>query len=158
MSMVTTKDRPEDLHATGGLELMVDKVDVWASPLMDRPGGLAEKLEALQDAGADLQFILARRAPDKPGGGVVFVTPLQGDREIEAAATEGFSVSRSLQSLRVEGPDCPGIVAALLRRLADEGLSLQGLSGAVIGARFVVYMGLDAPEDAQRAMEILRAA
>ena len=157
MTVVTTKDRTENLHATTGLELMIDKVDVWASPLMDRSGGLAEKLEALQDAGADLQFILARRAPDKPGGGVVFVTPLQGDKEIEAAAVEGFSVTRSLQSLRVEGPDCPGIVAALLRRLADAGLSLQGLSAAVIGARFVVYVGLDSVEDAQQAKEILQA-
>ena len=157
MTTVTTKERSEDLHATEGLELMVDKVDVWASPLMDRPGGLAEKLEALQDAGADLQFVLARRAPDKPGGGVVFVTPLQGDREIEAATAEGFSVTRSLQSLRVEGPDQPGIVGALLRRLADEGLSLQGLSAAVIGARFVVYIGLDSPEDAQKAVDVLSA-
>jgi hypothetical protein len=156
MTMVTTKDRPEDLHTTAGLDLMIDKVDVWASTLMDRPGGLAEKLEALQDAGADLQFILARRAPDKPGGGVLFVTPLQGDREIEAAAVEGFSVTRSLQSLRVEGPDCPGIVAALLRRLADDGLSLQGLSAAVIGARFVVYLGLDSAEDSRRAVKLLR--
>lgn len=157
MTMVTTRERSEDLHVTAGLELMVDKVDVWAAPLMDRPGGLAEKLEALQDAGADLQFILARRAPDKPGGSVVFVTPLRSDREIQAAAAEGFNVTRSLQSLRIEGPDCPGIVGALLRRLADAGLSLQGLSGAVIGARFVAYIGLDTPEDAQRAMEILRA-
>ena len=157
MTTVTTTHRPEDLHATVGLNLMVDKVDVWAAPLMDRPGGLAERLEALQDAGADLQFILARRAPEKPGGGVVFVTPLQGDREIEAAAAEGFSVTRSLHSLRIEGPDCPGVVAALMRRLADDGLSLQGLSAAVIGARFVVYIGLDSADDAQRAMEILRA-
>ena len=139
-------------------ELLIDKVDVWASPLMDRPGGLAEKLEALRAAGADLQFVLARRAPEKPGGGVVFVTPLRGDREVEAATAEGFVVTRSLQSLRIEGPDRPGIVAELLRRLAAAGLTLQGLSAAVIGTRFVVYVGLDSPEDAQRAVEILLAA
>lgn len=139
------------------MDLMIDKVDVWATTLMDRPGGLAEKLEALNAAGADLQFVLARRAPDKPGGGVVFVTPLRGDREIEAAANEGFNVTRSLQSLRVEGPDRPGVVSELLRLLADAGLSLQGLSAAVIGARFVVYIGLDSPEDAQRAVDILMA-
>lgn len=140
------------------MDLMIDKVDVWATTLMDRPGGLAEKLEALNAAGADLQFVLARRAPEKPGGGVVFVTPLRGDREVEAAADEGFSLTRSLQSLRIEGPDRPGVVGELLRMLADAGISLQGLSAAVIGARFVVYIGLDSPEDAQRAVEILMAA
>ena len=140
------------------MELMIDKVDVWAAPLMDRPGGLAEKLEALHDAGADLQFILARRAPEKPGGGVLFVTPLRGDREVEAAAAEGFNVTRSIQSLRIEGADRPGVVSELLRGLADAGLSLQGLSAAVIGTRFVVYIGLDSVADAQRAVEILGAA
>ena len=139
------------------MELMIDKVDVWATPLMDRAGGLAEKLEALSDAGADLQFVLARRAPEKPGGGVVFVTPLRGDREVEAAAAEGFNVTRSLQSLRIEGPDRPGIVSGLLRRLADAGLTLQGLSAAVIGTRFVVYIGLDSADDVQRAVAILGA-
>ncbi len=140
------------------MELLIDKVDVWATTLMDRPGGLAEKLGALKEAGADLQFVIARRAPEKPGGGVVFVTPLRGDREIEAASAEGFSVTRSLQSLRIEGPDRPGIVAELLRQLADAGLTLQGLSAAVIGTRFVVYVGLDSADDVQRAVEILRAA
>ncbi len=139
------------------MELMVDKVDVWATSLMDRPGGLAEKLEALRDAGADLQFIVARRAPEKPGGGVAFVTPLRGDHEIRAAANEGFQLTRSLQSLRIEGPDRPGIVAELLRKLADKGLSLQGLSAAVIGTRFVVYLGLDSPSDAALAIETLQA-
>ena len=140
------------------MDLMIDTVDVWATTLMDRPGGLAEKLEVLRDSGADLQFIIARRAPEKPGGGEVFVTPLRGDREIAAASAEGFSLSRSLHSLRLEGPDRPGILAALLRRLADAGLSLQGLSAAVIGARFVIYVGLDSVADRQRAVEILTAA
>lgn len=139
------------------MELMIDKVDVWAATLMDRPGGLAERLGALKAAGADLQFVIARRAPEKPGGGVVFVTPLRGDREVEAAAAEGFSVTRSLQSLRIEGPDRPGIVAELLSRLADTGLTLQGLSAAVIGTRFVVYIGLDSADDVQRALDILGA-
>ena len=140
------------------MDLLIDKVDVWATTLMDRPGGLAEKLGALKEAGADLQFVIARRAPEKPGGGVAFVTPLRGDRESEAASAEGFSVTRSLQSLRIEGPDRPGIVAELLRQLADAGLTLQGLSAAVIGTRFVVYVGLDSAGDVQRAVEILGAA
>lgn len=140
------------------MDLMIDNVDVWATTLMDRPGGLAEKLEALREAGADLRCVIARRAPEKPGGGEVFVTPLRGDREIAAAAAEGFTLSRGLHSLRLEGPDRPGIVAGLLRRLADAGLSLQGLSAVRIGARFVVYIGLDSEADRQQAVEILAAA
>jgi len=83
--------------------LFVERADVWAAPIQDRPGALAELLAGLHDAGADLQFINSRRAPEKPGTGVVFVTPLQGDQEIRAAAELGFNVTQSLHSIRVMG-------------------------------------------------------
>jgi len=80
-------------------------------------GALAELLKTLHRVGADLQFIIARRAPDKPGTGVVFVTPLQGDREIRAASQSGFNVTQSLHSIRIMGQDKAGIVAELTQRL-----------------------------------------
>jgi hypothetical protein len=49
------------------MELLVERVDVWAATIEDRPGGLAMVLGALRDAGANLQLVIARRAPDKPG-------------------------------------------------------------------------------------------
>ena len=42
----------------------VSKVDVWVGTIRDRPGGVAEKLEALARAGANLEFVISRRAPD----------------------------------------------------------------------------------------------
>jgi hypothetical protein len=78
------------------MDLLVEHVDVWASGIEDKPGGLADVLDSLRDAGANLQLIIARRAPEDPGKGVVFVTPLQGDREIAAAAQAGFNVTRTL--------------------------------------------------------------
>jgi hypothetical protein len=37
------------------MDLLVERVDVWAATVPDRPGGLAEALSALRQAGADLQ-------------------------------------------------------------------------------------------------------
>ena len=91
------------------MNLAVERVDVWAASIEDKPGGLAQKLATLAEAGADLEFVVARRAPDKPGTGVVFVTPLQGDAQTAAAAGAGFAVADSLRSLRVEGDNRPGI-------------------------------------------------
>ena len=119
------------------MDLFVEHVDVWAASIQDKPGGLAEVLGALRDEGADLQFIIARRAPDQPGKGVVFVTPLQGDREIAAAAQVGFNVTRTVHSVRVIGRDRPGIAAELTQKLADAGINLRGLSASVIGIQFV---------------------
>ena len=80
----------------------VERVDVWAATIEDSPGGLAQSLATLRDAGADLQFIIARRA--EPGKGVVFVTPLRGDREIAAAAQVGFNITHTLHSVQSHGP------------------------------------------------------
>ncbi|MFC5301158.1 ACT domain-containing protein [Azospira restricta] len=138
------------------MDLLVERVDVWAAPINDKPGGLAEVLAVLRDAGADLQFIIARRAPDTPGKGVVFVTPLLGDREVSAAAQAGFNVTQSLHSLRIMGRDKPGLGAELTQKLATAGINLRGLSASAIGSQFVAYIALDSLADANRAMEILQ--
>lgn len=137
------------------MDLLVERVDVWAATIPDKPGGLAGVLATLREAGADLQFIIARRAPEKPGTGVVFVTPLQGDSEVRVAAEAGFSVTHTLHSVRVLGPDRPGIAAELTQKLADGGINLRGFSASVIGTQFVAYMGVDSLGDANKAMEIL---
>jgi hypothetical protein len=138
--------------------LAVERVNVWAASIQDQPGGLAEKLVPLAEAGADLEVVIARRAPDKPGTGVVFVTPLQGDAQVAAGAKAGFAVAESLHSVRVEGENRPGIGAQLTKSLAGEGINLRGLSAAVIGERFIMYLALDTAEDAEKAMSLLREA
>jgi hypothetical protein len=134
----------------------VEHVDVWAATIEDRPGALAYVLAELREAGADLQFIIARRA--EPGKGVVFVTPLRGDREIAAAAQVGFNVTRTLQSVRVMGRDRPGIAAELTKKLADRRINLRGFSASVIGTQFLAYMAVDSEDDANKVIEILEKA
>jgi hypothetical protein len=140
------------------MDLLVERVDVWAATIQDRPGGLADALATLRDAGADLQFIVARRAPEAAGTGVVFVTPLQGDREIRAAAQVGFNVTRRLHCVRVMGPDQPGVAAVLTQKLAEAGINLSGFSASVIGTQFVAYAAVDSQDDANKAMEALAKA
>jgi predicted amino acid-binding ACT domain protein len=140
------------------MDLFVEHVDVWAATIPDTAGGLAGVLATLHDVGANLQSIISRRAPDQPGKGVVFVTPLQGDREIAAAAQAGFNVTQTLHSVRILGTDRPGIAAELTQRLADAGINLRGFSASVIGTQFSAYAAMDSLEDAKKAIEILKMA
>jgi len=140
------------------MDLIVDRVDVWAASVKDKPGRLARVLAGLSEAGADLDFVIARRAPEKPGTGVVFVTPLRGDREVAAAADLGFNVTNSVYSVRIEGENEPGVTAELTEKLAAARINLRGLSVAVIGARFILYIGLDTAADAVKAVNILQQA
>ena len=140
------------------MELLVERADVWAATIEDKPGALSGVLTALREAGADLRFVIARRAPDQPGTGVVYVTPLQNDREIRAAAQVGFNVAHSLHSVRIMGPDQPGAAAALIQKLSDGGINLRGFSASAIGTQFVAYVALDSLDDANKATEIMKQA
>jgi hypothetical protein len=138
------------------MDTLVDHVEVWAATIEDRPGALALRLAALRDAGADLRFIIARRA--ETGKGVVFVTPLQGDREIAAAAQVGFNVTRTLHSVRIMGDDRPGVAAELTEKLAEARINLRGFSLSVLGRQFLAYAAVDSLDDANKVIEILKKA
>jgi hypothetical protein len=138
------------------MALKVRRRDTWVGGIEDRPGGLARKLEALAKAGAQLEFLIARRSPEKPGTGVVFLTPLRGAKQLEAAQKAGFRKSEHLHTLRVEGRDEPGLGAKITEALAAKGLNLRGLSAAAIGKRFVAYLALDAASEVNQAVAVLR--
>jgi hypothetical protein len=140
------------------MDLLVERVDVWAATIEDKPGGLADVLSVLRNAGADLQFIVSRRTPELLGKGVVYLAPLQNDREIRAASQVGFNVTPSLHSVRVMGTDRPGIIAELTQKLGAGGINLRGVSAAAIGTQFVAYLAMDSLDDTVRAIEILQTA
>lgn len=140
------------------MELSVERVDVWAATIEDKPGGLAQVLSALRDAAVDLQFVVARRTPEAPDKGVVFVAPLQGEREIRAATQVGFSITTSLYSVRVMGLDHLGAIAQMTQMLADGGINLRGVSAAVLGTQFIAYLAIDSLDDAEKAVDILQRA
>jgi len=137
------------------MALKVSKVKVWAASIEDKPGGLAKVLDALAGAGANLECAIARRSPDKPGQGVVYVTPVKGKKVEAAAASVGLSAA-GIATLKVEGSDKPGIGASIARAVADAGINARGLSAAVIGRQFVAYIGFDSDADADRAAKAIR--
>ena len=138
------------------MKLNVCRTEVWAATIDDRPGGLGGKLDALAAAGANLEFIIGRRLPEKPGKAVIFITPLEGAKQIKAAQAAGFRKSDSLHSIRIEGADKPGMGATLTRALADAGVNLRGISAAAFGKKFITHLALDTAEDAAKASSVLR--
>ena len=138
------------------MALEVTVVEVWAASIEDRPGGLAGKLEALASAGANLEFVVSRRSPEKPGTGVVFVTPIVGEGQTAAAEAVGFARSKSLHSVRAAGADAPGLGAQITKALGDAGINLRGLSAAALGGQCVVHLALDTEDDAATAVEVLQ--
>jgi hypothetical protein len=137
--------------------MKTQRVTTWAAAIEDQPGELAAKLCALAVAGVNLEFLIARRAPDKPGTGVVFITPVEGAKQGRAAKAAGFRKADNLHTVRIEGDDKPGVGARLTQAFADEGLNLRGLSAAAIGNKFVCHVAVDSEADAAKAVRIVRS-
>jgi hypothetical protein len=148
------KNRLKERHPS---VMKTERVDTWAASMEDKPGSLASKLSALADAGVNLEFVIGRRAPEKPGKGVVFVTPIKGANGCRAARKAGFEKTKSLHTLRIEGTDKPGQGAKVTQALADQGLNVRGLSAAAIGNKFVCHIALDKATDAAKAARIIKS-
>lgn len=137
------------------MKLDITRVDVWVAGIEDRPGGLTEKLRGLAQAGANLEFLLARRAPEQPGKAVVFAAPIKGAKQTRAAQGLGFHKSSSLHGVRVVAADKPGLGLVLTQSLADAGINLRGFSGTAVGKRAVFYIAFDTSADVAKAIRCL---
>ena len=138
------------------MKLSISRTDVWATTIDDRPGGVADKLEALAAAGANLGFIIARRMPEQRGSGVLFVTPIKGAKQVKAAEKSGFQKTESIHSVCAEGIDKPGMGARITSAVAQAGINLRGISAAAIGKRSVTYLALDTAQEAAKVVGILK--
>jgi len=138
------------------MKLDVARVDVWVTSIEDHPGSLAKKLDILSKAGVDLEFAIARRAPEKLGTGVVFATPIKGAKQVKAAYEAGFEKAESLCSLRIIAANKPGIGTEITKQLGDAGINLRGLSGVAIGKRAAFHLAFDSADDANKAMRLIK--
>jgi len=136
----------------------ITKEDVWVGEIEDRAGALAEMQEAVSRVGVNLEFMIARRAPDKPGKGVVFMAPMRGEESVRAALQAGLSQWTSASVLRIEGLDRPGLGAIITSTVANEGINMRGASGAKLGERSVFYLAFDSAGDADKASAALTNA
>lgn len=138
------------------MALKVTKTKTWVAEIKDQPGGLATCLETLAAAGANLEFVIARRQTHRPHTGVAFLTPLKGRAVLEAAARLGFEAAHRVSTLKVEGRDLPGVGAQLARAVGAAGINMRGATAAVLGREFVCYLSFDREADAVRAALAIR--
>ncbi|MDP6634893.1 MAG: amino acid-binding protein [Phycisphaerae bacterium] len=138
------------------MKLEVTRVEVWIASLKDTPGSLAAKLDMLSSAGADMDFVFARRSPEKPGTGVAFLSPVKGAKQAAAAKKAGFKKGKRLFTICVTGPNKAGVGAAITDAIAAAELTMQGFSAHVIGRKFVLHIAFETSADASKAARILR--
>jgi hypothetical protein len=137
------------------MSFKLDRVHVWSGEVADQAGGVAGKLAFLAQAGANLEYVFTRRLPDKPGSGVLYVAPVTGPAQVRAARAAGLTEVSAPVVRRIQGDNEAGLAHRLTQQWALAGISLQGLTMAVLGGKFVGYAAFDTVDDANRAAQIL---
>lgn len=138
------------------MAIKVSRQEVWTVTIDDRAGAVADKLEALAKAGANLEMVFARRRPEQPGSGIIFAGPIKGAKVTRAAQEAGFARADNMFGVKVEGGDKPGLGARITRALGDAGVSFRGISAHAIGTKFISNIVVDSDEDAARAAAALK--
>jgi hypothetical protein len=140
------------------MAVSISSVEVWAGNIQDQSGSLASVLERIADAGASLDCVIARRHPDRPGAGDVFVSGAKGRKAQDAAGDAGLMRAQNVATLRIEGNDKAGLGSKITRAIADAGVNIRGVSAMALGGKFVAYIGFDNAQDADRASKAIKAA
>lgn len=132
----------------------VRNVEVWAADVLNRPGMLARMLEALSNAGAQLEFMVARQRTENSAR--VFVAPIKGKKQKQAASDVGFVPATGMYAIRVQGNDRAGLGAEISRAVASAGINIRGAAAATIGRQCVINFGFKSADDAKKATGVIR--
>lgn len=137
------------------MSFKMDRVHVWSGEVDDRPGGTSSKLAMLAESGANLEYIFTKRLPNKPGKGVLFVAPVSGASQVNAAKAAGLHEVDDPVVHRIEGDNEAGLAHRLTQKWAMAEINFQGLTLAVVGDKFLGYIAFDSVQDANKAAGIL---
>jgi|SRR5215831_19939755 len=138
------------------MEVIIRKTLLWKKELDNHPGAIADGLEPLAEAGADLQLVMVYRFPDARKGAIE-VHPVSGRKIISIATSCGFAPS-SIPVLLVEGDNCKGLGLKLTKALGDAGISVSFLMAQVIGSRYAALLGFKNDHDAVKAAKLIKKA
>jgi hypothetical protein len=137
------------------MALQIRRVQVWSGEIPDRPGAAAAILELLVRAGADLEFIFNRPHPHKGETSVIFLAPISGPEQMQAARLANLGPALDVAMLAVDGNNRPGMGFEIMSKLAIAGINLRGLSISALGQRFAAYLAFDNLDIATQALQIL---
>ena len=133
----------------------VDRVDVWRGTIADSPGQLGKVLKSLREAGANLEFLFAR--PWKEGQTAIFLAPLKGAAQHQAAKRAGIVKWTDRPSLRVRGANKAGLAARIAGALGEAGINIHGLSAIGGGNHSTFYIALK-KADIAKAQRVVKQA
>ena len=139
------------------MAVSIRKITLWRTAVEHRPGALADLLEPLATAGADLQIVMGYRIPGQKTRAIIEVAPV-GTRKVALAAERAGLAPGGAPTLLVLGDNRAGLAIRIARALSDSGVNIAFLVAQVVGRRYSAVFGFDNEGDLDKAADRIRAA
>jgi hypothetical protein len=138
------------------MAVSVKKAILWRREVDNQPGMLANTLQPLSEAGADLQVVMAYRYRGE-NKAAIELHPVSGKKSVAAAQTAGLAPS-SISTLLVEGDNRPGLGHAIAKAIGDARINLSFVMAQVVGRRYSALFGFENEADASKAATLIKRA
>jgi hypothetical protein len=139
------------------MAVTVKEITLWRREIDNSPGMLAQVLDPLAKAAADLRVVMAYRYPGDETRGAVELFPVSGKKATAAATAAGLEHA-NIPAALVEGANRPGIGFETTNAIAAAGVNLAFVVAQVIGSKFSAVYGFDSESDRRKAVAVLKKA
>lgn len=137
------------------MSLSIHKLTLRRSEPADGPGGMAQLLERLAEAGADLQLVVGRRVGAE-NRALVELAPASGPRRTLDARKAPLGAGTP--TLVVVGENRPGLARRIACALATSHTNLAFVTAQVVGGRYSGVFGFENEADLDKVADRVRAA
>src|SRR6266852_4326341 len=128
----------------------VKNISLWRREVENQVGTLANTLEPVTKAGANLHVLMGYRYPGEGTKAAIELYPIAGKKVTAASAEAGLSAS-SIPTLLVEGDDRPGLGFAIAQAIAGAGVNMTFFVAQSVGKKFSAVLGFETEADAKTA-------
>ncbi len=139
------------------MPVTVKHISLWRKEIENQVGTLAQTLEPVTKAGANLRVIMGYRYPGNEARAAIELYPVSGKKVTAAASEEGLAAS-SIPALLVEGDDKPGLGLAIAEATANARLNIAFFMAQVVGRRYAAVIGFDSDANAKTAAGLIKKA
>ena len=139
------------------MPVTVKRISLWRKEAENRTGLLAQTLEPLAKAGADLGVVMGYRLPGNESKAAIEIYPVSGKKLTSAATGTGLTAS-AIPTLLVEGDNKPGLAYKIAQTIANAGADVSFFVAQAIGRRYSAVIGFANDADAKMATTLIKKA
>jgi hypothetical protein len=147
----------KNLIGGNAVPVTVKKISLWRKEDENKTGLLAQTLEPLAKAGANLGVVMGYRLPGNEAKAAIEIYPVSGKKVTGAARGTGLADS-AIPTLLVEGDNKQGLAHKIAQTLAEAGADLNFFVAVAIGRRYSAVIGFANDADAKKAATLIKKA